>query len=296
MNILLLANPDSWYHRDLRRAAGDRHRLQVAEHRLLRAHLCDSRSTISLSDSALEETDAVLVRTMETGSLEQIVFRMDVLGQLASAGKVVVNSPRAVEAAVDKYLALAKCQRVGLSIPETLVCQTVDDALDAFDVLGGDIVVKPLFGGEGRGIFRVTDRDAATRCFRMLVQLQAIVYVQRFIQHEGFDLRLLVIGDRVLGMRRINERDWRFNVSRGATTESIELTEGLVEIAQRASTAIGAEVAGVDVLPGRDGRLYLLEVNAVPGWKALARTLNVDVAALVLSHLESRVRGAGAPH
>ncbi len=290
MRILLLASPHSWYYRDLQRAAREDHQLEVVQHRLLSAQLRSAESTCDAAGTALDQADALLVRTMDAGSLEQVVFRMDVLGQLAEGGVVVVNSPRAVEAAVDKYLALAKCQRLGLRIPETTVCQSVEDALIAFEALGADVVVKPLFGGEGRGIFRVTDRDAAVRGFKMLAQLQAVIYMQRFVPHDGFDLRLFVIGEQVLGMRRINTDDWRSNVSRGATTEKVELTDQLRTIARRAAGAIGAELAGVDVLPGQDGQLYLLEVNAVPGWRALSRTLDVDVASLVLQHLELLVR------
>ena len=83
-------------------------------------------------------------------------------------------------------------------------------------------------------------------------------------------------------MRRIHPTDWRTNVSRGATTEPLEVTPQLAEIARRSAAAVGAPLAGVDVLPARDGGLYVLEVNAVPGWRALAPTVGVDVAQLVL--------------
>jgi ribosomal protein S6--L-glutamate ligase len=199
----------------------------------------------------------------------------------------VINPPRAIEAAVDKYLALAKMQAAGLAIPRTTVCQTVEDAMQSFHRLGGDVVVKPLFGSEGRGIVRLSDEGLALRAFSMLTQLSAVAYLQEFIPHEGLDLRLLVIGDRVLGMRRRNHRDWRTNVSRGATTEPLEVDDRLANMALRAARAVGAPLAGVDLLPGRDGQLYAIEVNAVPGWKALAQTLQTDVAALVLQYLES---------
>jgi ribosomal protein S6--L-glutamate ligase len=52
-------------------------------------------------------------------------------------------------------------------------------------------------------------------------------------------------------------------------------------------------LAGVDLLPGCDGRLYALEVNAVPGWRALGRTLDLDVAALVLEYVAQRAISGG---
>ncbi len=90
-------------------------------------------------------------------------------------------------------------------------------------------------------------------------------------------------------MRRRNALDWRTNVSRGAKAEPIEVDADLAQIALTGADAVGAPLAGVDLVPGRDGELYAIEVNAVPGWKALAAALEVDVARLVLEYVESVV-------
>jgi ribosomal protein S6--L-glutamate ligase len=102
-------------------------------------------------------------------------------------------------------------------------------------------------------------------------------------------MRLLVIGDETYGMRRHNPLDWRTNVSRGATGERFEPEERLVELARRAAQSVGAWIAGVDLLPARDGRLLTLEVNAVPGWKALSQATGIDIADRVLRFVEARV-------
>ena len=296
MHLAVLAAPESWYARDLARAAAGEHEVVVLPFSEMAAQLDASGSlSISCGGRRLSEFDAVLVRTMPPGSLEQVVFRMDCLARHEVAGGVVINPARAVEAAVDKFLTSAKLAAAGLLTPRTICCQTPDDALAAFEQLGGDVVVKPLFGSEGRGITRLTDPALAERAFRMLTQLGAVLYLQEFIAHEGCDLRLLVIGERMLAMRRRNPLDWRTNVSRGATAAAFEPDDALVEIARRGAAAVGAPVAGVDVLPGRDGRLYTLEVNAVPGWKALARAHGVDVARLVLEYVagEAGKQGTG---
>ncbi len=287
MRLAVLASPSSWYLRDLRRAAGDRHQVQCIAFSQLWANLDhDLGGTIQAGGNRLCEFDAVLVRTMPPGSLEQVVFRMNALGQLARAGVVVLNPPRAIEIAVDKYLASAKLLAAGLPTPRTRVCQSTDEAMAAFDALGGDVVVKPLFGGEGRGIMRVEDESLAQRVFGTLTQINSVIYVQEFIQHSGYDIRLLVLGDRVYGMRRVNEQDWRTNVSRGARTEPLVPSQALVDIARRASAAVGAPFVGVDVLPDQSGNLHVLEVNAVPGWRALGRTLEIDVATRLLEYVE----------
>lgn len=289
MHLAVLASGNSWYLNDLRRAAADRHRIDHAAFDVLRSTLNIDAARVLSRQQDLAEYSAVLVRTMPPGSLEQVVFRMDALARLEAIGTPVINSPRAIETAVDKFLALAKLQAIGLPIPPTTVCQSTDDAMEAFDALGGDVVVKPLFGGEGRGICRVSDPDVAFRTIKALQQINAVIYLQQYIDHAGCDLRLFVLGDEVFGIRRRNASDWRTNISRGATAEPLVVSNELADIARRATRAVGAVIAGVDVLDGKDGRRWLLEVNAVPGWKALAETLNLDMAARVLKYVESRI-------
>jgi ribosomal protein S6--L-glutamate ligase len=310
MHFAVLAAADSWYARDLARAAAGDFAITTLPFSEMRAELGTVGWTSGPSgnppESApggrtggpsyisanrdLAEFDAVIVRTMPPGSLEQVVFRMDCLARYEAAGGVVINPPRAIEAAVDKFLTSAKLQAAGLLTPRTIVCQTADDAMAAFEQLGGDVVLKPIFGSEGRGITRLNDEALALRVFKMLAQLGAVLYVQEFIEHEGCDLRLLLIGERVLAMRRRNPLDWRTNISRGAKAEAFTPDESLVELARRAAAAVGAPLAGVDLLPGRDGKLYAIEVNAVPGWKGLAKALGVDVARLVLEFVADQVK------
>jgi ribosomal protein S6--L-glutamate ligase len=291
MRIAVLTSPESWYFRDLARAAADRHELApIPFSRISSALHVGPKFSAASKEIRLDEFDAVLVRTMPPGSLEQVVFRMDVLGELERRGAPVINPPRALETAVDKYLASARLQAAGLATPRTWVCQTAEEAMEGFAALGGDVVLKPLFGGEGRGITRLNDESLALRAFKMLAQLGAVLYLQEFVPHEGCDLRLMVLGERVLGMRRRNASDWRTNISRGAVGEPWEHEDELVAIARRAAEAVGAPWAGVDLLPARDGSLYVLEVNAVPGWKGLAQTLNLDIAAMALEFVESVVR------
>ena len=285
MRFLVLASPDSWYLRDLTRAAEGEHEIVPAAFSEMEARLTAGGLEVFSGAHRLSDFDAVIVRTMPPGSLEQVVFRMDCLGRHEAAGGVVVNPARAIEAAVDKFLTSARLQAAGLATPRTYVCQTADQALAAFDALGGKAVVKPLFGSEGRGITLLTDEALALRAFKMLAQLGAVL-----IEHEGFDLRLMVIGERMLAMRRRNPLDWRTNVSRGATTDPFEPTDEMVYMARQAAESVGAPLAGVDLLPRRDGTLYCLEVNAVPGWKALARTHQIDVARLVLDFVAAEVR------
>src|SRR5205807_4545231 len=125
----------------------------------------------------------VLVRTMPPGWLEQVVFRMDLLHSLQNARVRILNPPRACEICIDKYLATALLAADGLRVPATIVCQTAEAALAAFETLGRDVVVKPVFGSEGRGMLRVSDPELAWRTFRTLERTQSLIYLQEFIRH-----------------------------------------------------------------------------------------------------------------
>jgi ribosomal protein S6--L-glutamate ligase len=285
MRFGIVGGGDGWYVRDLKRAASsDEEVVAVAYTRLLGDAWAGKPSQRS-SGVELSAYDCLLLRAVPTGTLQQIVFRLDVLGQAARAGVAMVNAPRTMEIAVDKYLATARLAAAGLPVPDTVVCQRVDEATEAYERLGGDVVIKPLFGSEGEGMFRVTNRADAESTCRSLVHQECVLYLQRFIPHEGRDYRVLVIGDDALTIQRVNDDDWRTNVSRGGRAVPIVLDDQTIALARRAAEVTGATLAGVDLLPGHDGRLYVLEVNAAPGWRALARALDVDVSRRVLNHL-----------
>jgi ribosomal protein S6--L-glutamate ligase len=220
----------------------------------------------------------VLVRGVPAGGLEPIVFRMDALYRLATAGVRVVNAPKAIEACVDKYLATARLSAAGLPVPRTEVCERADDAMAAFERLGADVVLKPLFGSEGRGILRIDNVAVAERVFKALASVEAVLYLQEFVRHPGHDVRALVIGDRVTAaMRRRSNGDFRTNVARGGSFEACELSEEWSTLAVAAAKAVGAEIAGVDLLPDANGKPLVVEVNSTPGFKAIAQVTSVDL-------------------
>jgi tetrahydromethanopterin:alpha-L-glutamate ligase len=244
---------------------------------------------VEAAGTDLLELDGVLVRIMPPGSLEQVVFRMDALQRIVAAGVPVLNPPRAVEAAVDKYLTLALLEKAEIAVPATWAGESATDALEAFEAFGGDVIVKPLFGSEGRGLLRISDKELAWRAFHALERLSAVLYLQRVVRHPGHDLRVFVLRGQVLGAMRRHAPagEWRTNVSLGGRAERCRLDHESERLALASARAIGAEMAGVDLIMDLDlDRLVVLEVNAVPGWRALARVTGIDVAAAILTALK----------
>ena len=239
-------------------------------------------------DVRLDALDLLIVRGLPRGSLEQVIFRMDALHVLAAQGVRCVNGPRAIEKTVDKSWAGAVLAMYGIPTPPTIVCERYDDAMRAFAQLGGDVVIKPLFGAMGNGIARVEDRDVAHRVFRALELERAVYYVQRTVAPAGRrNLRVLVVAGEVVGaMERVTD-SWRANIARGATARAVALGETERSLALAGATALEADVAGVDLLVAPDGEVVVLEVNGIPGWQALQSVCAEDLTSRVIDACEA---------
>jgi len=245
----------------------------------------------------LDDLDALVVRFIPGGSLDQVVYRIDSLHVLTDRGLPVINAPRTLERTVDKHWCSQLLVDAGVPTPRTIAAESFDDAMEAFRAMG-DAVIKPLLGSGGRGIVRVSDEDLAYRTFRALEMQRAVFYVQEFVPHGRSDLRVFTAGDRaVAAAQRIGD-GWKTNVAAGAQALPHRLLPEEEELALRASRAVGADYAGVDLLRAEDGRLLVVEVNGIPGWSALQKTTDIDlaseVARLVLASLAGR--HATAPH
>ncbi len=292
MRVAILSASAGWQTDELCRALSERgHAGVVVPYGGLVASLgTPGADSLSSQRASILDADAVLSRIIPGGSLEQIIFRVDALHWIEDRGIPVMNSPRAIERCVDKFYTTALLQEAGLPVPETVVCERADEALAAMREMG-DVVVKPIFGSLGHGIVRVSDPDLAHRVVESLEQLRSVFYVQRAVNHGGCDIRVFVVGGRVLGAieRRAPDGEWRTNVSRGGTVRPVDLPPAWAQYALRAAAAVGADYAGVDLLPSTDGTIFVLEVNGIPGWKGLQQATGIDVAGAIVDHLAHKV-------
>lgn len=281
MRICVISSNENWHLNDLRRAAGK----GIEIDNLSFQQLADDLTNPS---HELSRYNCLLTRAMPAGSLQQIIFRMDVLLKLEQQGVRIVNPPRAIEMAVDKYLALTRLQAAQIPIPPTAVSQTAKQALEQFERLGSDIVLKPLFGSMGRGLERVTSINEARKRFEELESIGEVIYQQVFVPHNDFDLRLLVIGEKVFSMKRINRDHWVSNLAQGGIGVAHQATEAELNLARRAAAAVSTQFAGVDlVIDQRTGQPYVLEVNSAPSWKGISAVLRIDIARHLLEYLMS---------
>ena len=289
MRVAILSARQGWHTDQLCRALAERgHEGRVVPYEALAAHLGGAAAGVAAGDEDIGACGAVLARIIPAGSLEQIVFRVDVLHTLEERGIPVINPPRTIERTVDKLWTTALLEQAGLRVPETVVCERADAALAAFRALG-DVIVKPLFGSMGLGMVRVTDEEMAFRVFRTLETLRGVYYVQQTIDHAGCDVRAFVVGGRVIGAIERSAPGWKTNLARGGRARAVTLEPERTELALAAARAVGADYAGVDLLPARDGTVYVVEVNGIPGWRGLQEATSLDVAAAIVELLIGRV-------
>ena len=228
---------------------------------------------------------AVHVRTMAAGSFEAITKRLGVLHALEKSGVRVVNSPRAIEACVDKSMTSFLIARAGIPTPATWTIESLDHArkLVRREIENGPLVLKPLFGAQGKGL----------RMLRTVEDLPApeavagVYYLQRFMptpDGDFRDFRVFVAGDRAVAAMMRRSKSWITNVKQGGEPEAVTHDAELERLALAAARATGAEIAGVDIIVGRNGP-HVLEVNSMPAWSGLQRVAKADIAGAIAEHI-----------
>ena len=233
--------------------------------------------------------DAVFVRGVPGGSLEEVVLYLDILHALKIMGIPVYNDGHAIERSVDKGMTSFLLQQHAVPTPQTWVLRDRHQALSIAEEqlrLGHQLISKPIFGSQGEGIRRI---EKMTDLF-WLTHSHGVYYLQRFIScaGEGYsDWRVFVVQGKVIATMRRRGIHWLNNVARGATCEAMQVNHEMADIAIKASKALQMNYAGVDIICNQEGAYQVIEVNSIPAWKGLESVCNVRVAELLVDDLLS---------
>jgi [lysine-biosynthesis-protein LysW]--L-2-aminoadipate ligase len=210
---------------------------------------------------------------------------------LEASGATVVNSAAATELCGDKWLTTEALHRAGLPVPRTALALTPQAALAALDNIGYPAVIKPLVGSWGRLVSLLPDRQTAETVLAYVAALPApqshLVYVQELVAKPLRDLRVLVCGGAAVAAAYRVSSGWRANVALGATMTEATLTDDTARLAVAAAAAVGAELAGVDLIEGPSGAPMVLEVNHRVEFAGLQRCVgdSVDLVGLILDRV-----------
>ncbi|TXK95622.1 RimK family alpha-L-glutamate ligase [Methylococcaceae bacterium HT4] len=231
--------------------------------------------------------DAVFVRGVPGGSLEEVVLYLDILHALKIMGIPVYNNGHAIERSVDKGMTSFLLQQHSVPTPQTWVLRDRHQALAIAEEqlrAGHQLISKPIFGSQGEGIRRI---EKMSDLF-WLSHSHGVYYLQRFVQcaGEGFsDWRVFVVQGKVIATMRRRGIHWLNNVARGAKCEAMQVNQEMAEIAIQAVKALSMNYAGVDIICTQEGDYKVIEVNSIPAWKGLESVCNIRVAELLVDDL-----------
>jgi len=224
---------------------------------------------------------AAIVRGIAPGSLEQITLRMDVLHTLAELNVPVFNPAIAIEHTVDKARTSLKLHLAGLSTPKTWACENRVLARKIASqefTKHNTIVVKPLFGCQGKGIEKITTLAEFDKLQVVGDAFYLQEYIEPFIPEQWQDWRLMVVDGRVCAAMSRKSDHWITNFAQGASCLATTVTPEMEQLAIAATKAVHADYAGVDIIRTISGAYTVLEVNSVPAWKGLYQATGIDVA------------------
>jgi tetrahydromethanopterin:alpha-L-glutamate ligase len=300
LRIAILTDLPGWHGRELQRAlrafGADSAFASLSDCRL-DLEGAQARVRVPGFDAALP--DAVFVRSIEAGSFEQVTLRLSILHALRELQVPVYNDARAIERSVDKAMTTFLLRRHGIPTLPTWVTEQESTARAVVmreSAQRHELVVKPLFGSQGKGLQRL---DAGAR-LPAPEAVDGVWYLQRFLNSgEGnwHDWRVMVAGGRPVAAMLRRGSTWVTNVARGAQVEAVAAEGALADLAIAATAAVGADYAGVDLMRDADGRFLVLEVNSIPAWRGLQAVTPARIADALAADLVDRVllgRAGGA--
>jgi ribosomal protein S6--L-glutamate ligase len=291
MKIAILSMNRKLYstRRLLEAARGQGHEARVVNTARCYMRIAPGENTVRSGEEVLS-FDAVIPRVGASITF----YGTAVVRQFEMAGVFSLNESQAIARSRDKLRSLQILAREGIRLPRTSIARDPDDSKGVLAAVGGPpVVVKLIEGTQGSGVVLAETRKAATSLIGAFQELNANFLVQEFIAEAGgADYRAFVVGGEVVAAMRRHaaEGEFRSNLHRGGSAEGVELTEEQRDTAVRAASALGLDVAGVDLLDSERGPL-VLEVNSSPGLEGIEKYTGVDVAGRIVAFAEERFEG-----
>ncbi len=251
----------------------------------------DGRQIVSLPDFENNLPLGLFIRGVPGGSLEQVIFRLNVLHILKDMGITVFNNGRAIERTVDKSMTSYLLDKAGIPTPPTWVFESEDKALSLYESetrAGRELVLKPLFGSQGVGVQKMTQELIG----RHQEVTQGLFYIQRMVdKNEGDweDIRVLVINGKATKAMLRKGQSWITNRTQGAVCLPLTMDTTIRQLAEEAAAAVDIDYCGVDLIVDKQGVLQVLEVNSIPAWWGLQKVVGEDIATLLIDAFVSKI-------
>ena len=294
--VLLSKNPKLYSTRRLVEAAGQAgHEMLVVDPLECSLVLGGDGPDILYRGDPLRDVDVVLPR-IGTNITE---YGVAVVAQFGMMGIPVVNDASAIMRSRDKLRCLQLLARKGIDIPKTVVARHPRSVPKAIEVVDGTpVILKLLQGTQGVGVMIAESRQAVESVLDTLWGLGQNILIQQFVaESKGRDIRALVMGDKVVCAmeRRARMGEFRSNIHRGGYGEIVKLDARYTRAAVEATRVVGLQIAGVDMLVGKDGP-KVMEINSSPGFEGLEKATGRDVARMFVDFTAEYARPVVRPY
>lgn len=291
MKIVLLArNPNLYSHKRLVEAAEQRgHEIDIINTLLCYMNITSHKPEVRHAGERLLGYDAVIPRI--GASITH--YGASVVRQFEMMGVYSLNESVAITRSRDKLRSLQLLARAGLGLPVTGFAHATKYTDELIKMVGGaPVVIKLLEGTQGIGVVLGETHNSAKSVVEAFRGAKVNIMVQEFIKEAGStDIRALVIGDKVVAtmMRTGAEGDFRSNLHRGGSANTVRITPEERSTAVRAAKIMGLNVAGVDMLRSNHGPV-IMEVNSSPGLEGIEKATGKDIAGTMIEFLEKNAK------
>lgn len=253
----------------------------------LRAQIIDAK-TITINTEtkrkALQLGDVILQRSISHFRGLYLTACLEYLGFL------VINKFKVGETCGNKLITSLTLAKYQVPTPKTHFAFSAESAIEVISKIGFPLVLKPIVGSWGRGVFPLRDEEVANMIVEMREEddspLARIYYVQEMIKRPPRDLRCIVVGDKVVAAiyRYSAENEWRTNVARGGKAEVAPITNELEDIALKAAKAVGGGILGIDLMEDEKRGLLVHEVNNTVEFRGASNVCEADIAGAIIDY------------
>ena len=214
--------------------------------------------------------------------------------RLEQQGFKLFNSAKAVELCDNKILMYQELAKSNVRIPRTFIAPKTFEGLNyskrdfvnnVIKEIGLPLVIKEAYGSFGEQVYLANTLEEANKIIDQIGYKDFLM--QEYIAtSKGRDIRINVVGNKaIVSMLRENKNDFRSNISNGGTGFKFEPKQEYLDLAVRASKALGLDFAGVDVMFGPNDEPIICELNSNPQFASTLQYTGINLAQVIADYI-----------
>eukprot|EP01080_Neovahlkampfia_damariscottae_P003768 gene3768-6656_t len=214
-------------------------------------------------------------------------FSLVILRQLEQFGVKILNDVKSLEISKDKLMTMQVFANTNIPIPKTMYAKFPIDAKAVTAVFGDyPIILKLASSSQGNGVMQIYNEDNLKDLANLIDKTNPIILQEFIKKSSGKDVRVLVVGDKVVGgMKRQTsaKNQFKSNFHQGGSVKKVPVNEELAELAIEATKTVGLHIAGIDFLLDED-TYKICEINASPGFEGFEKATGTNVGKTILDY------------